>query len=95
MTDEEIIKVFDTLSQQQKQMTEEILKITEAQIKFQTQLSKMADAMMTLVGMIGKVVDAQEHTDKRLIDTIDRLTSFIEETRERLGEAGEQGKLLN
>ncbi len=94
MTDEEIAKTFDALSQQQQRITEEILKISEAQIKFQTQLSKMADAMLTLVGMLGKVVDSQEHTDKKLIDTIDRLATFIEETRERLGDADES-KLLN
>ncbi|HEY7544475.1 MAG TPA: hypothetical protein VID27_06320 [Blastocatellia bacterium] len=95
MTEEQMTKMFEALIQQQRQTTEETLKISDAQIKFQTQLSKMADAMLTLVGMLGKVVDAQEHTDKKLIDTIDRLTSFIEETRERLGEADEQGKLLN
>lgn len=95
MTDEEIVKTFDALSHQQQRITEEILKISESQIKFQTQLSKMADAMLTLVGMLGKVVDAQEHTDKKLIDTIDRLTTFIEETRERLGDPDEQGNLLN
>lgn len=95
MTEEEIVKTFDVLSHQQQRITEEILKISESQIKFQTQLSKMADAMLTLVGMLGKVVDAQEHTDKRLIDTIDRLATFIEETRERLGDADESDKLLN
>ena len=95
MTEEEMAKLFEALIQQQRQTTEEILKISDAQIKFQTQLSKMADAMLTLVGMLGKVVDAQEHTDKKLIDTIDRLTSFIEETRERLDGTDEHGKLLN
>jgi hypothetical protein len=95
MTDDDLEKAFEAISRQQARISEEILRVGESQIKFQTQLSKMADAMLTLVGMLGKVVDAQESTDRKLIDTIDRLTSFIEETRERLGERDGPQKLLN
>jgi hypothetical protein len=95
MTDDDVERAFETLSLQQTRIADEILKISDAQVKFQTQLSKMADAMLTLVGMLGKVVDAQDNTDKKLVDTIDRLTLFIEETRERLSEMDDTGKLPN
>ncbi len=84
MTYEEMEKTMQFILEQQAQFATDIQQIRElqagfheVQAKFQTQLGTLTDATLTLVGVVGKVAEAQERTEERLSAFITFVERYI------------------
>ena len=91
MTPEEMERAIHFIINQQAQFVTDIQQVREVQAQFatdlqamravqaefQTQLGKVTDATLTLIGLVGRVTEAQVRTEQRLVETNDRLNTFI------------------
>ena len=91
MTNEEIGQRIEFIIEQQAQFTSDILILREIQAAdtklLKEQYRNLSDAVLTTVGMVGRLTEAQERTDLRvaqLADGLARTDANVAELAERL-----------
>lgn len=91
MTPEEMERAIEFLldhhakfASELEQSRDDMQIIRETQREFQSQLGKLAEAVIALTGMVGRVAEAQitteaaqSKTDERLAELAERLNAFI------------------
>jgi hypothetical protein len=66
MTNEEIERNIGFVIEQQAQFAVNLQKIEAVQAKFGSEMQEMKDVVFTIVGVVGKLAEAQKATDERL-----------------------------
>ena len=78
MTHEEMEKTMQFVLAQQAQFVVDIQQMKEVQTGFQKQLGQLTEATLTVVGLLGKVAEAQVKTESKLAETDARLHALID-----------------
>ncbi len=91
MTNDEIGQRIEFIIEQQAQFTSDIQILREIQAAdtklLKEQYRSLSDAVVTLVGLVGKIAEAQQRTDKRvaeLAEGLARTDAQVSELAERL-----------
>ncbi|MCI0491238.1 MAG: hypothetical protein L0229_32000 [Blastocatellia bacterium] len=85
MTNEEMERTLQFFIDQQAQFAADIQQSRELQVSYheilsnlQNQLSRLTDATLTIVGMLGKLADIQEKTEACLLGTDAKVSQLAE-----------------
>ena len=87
MTNDEIQKRMEFISEQQAQFATDIQLLREAQAADSKRITSLTEALTTVVGVVGKLSAAQERTDAKVAELADKvitLTDAQASTDERL-----------
>ena len=87
MTDEEMEKTIRFILGQQAQFASDLQQMELRMQQFQEQMGKLADAVITVTGLVGKIGEAQIKTAEAQAKTDARVAELAEkgrETEERL-----------
>lgn len=91
MANEQFERHMQFIVEQQAQFTVDIQQLKEAQAELTTKHNHLTEALTTVVGMVGKLTQAQNRTDEKLAQAQDRtdeklleLTNKQAETDDRL-----------
>ena len=91
MTNEEIGQRIEFIIEQQAQFTSDIQILREIQAAdnklLKEQYRNLSDAVVSVVGMVGRLAEAQERTDRRIAELAEGLTrtdANVAELTERL-----------
>lgn len=91
MTNEEIGQRIEFIIEQQAQFTSDIQILREIQASdtklLKEQYRNLSDAVVTVVGLVGKIAEAQERTDQRVADLAEglaRTDAQVSDLTERL-----------
>jgi peptidoglycan hydrolase CwlO-like protein len=87
MSNEEMNKKMEFIVDHQAKFAVDIETVREVQAKAETQLQDLSRAVITVVGLVGELTEAQMRTDERLnslADSVDKLTQAQLRTDERL-----------
>jgi hypothetical protein len=84
MTPEEMQRAIEFLLDHDAKFAVKMDQIENAQLKFQLQLGSMGEAVIAVIGMVGRVTEAQikteaarKNTDEKLAALAERLDAFI------------------
>jgi hypothetical protein len=84
MTPEEMQRVIEFLLDHDAKFAVKMEQIENAQLKFQLQLGSLGEAVIAVIGMVGRVTEAQirteaaqKKTDEELSELAKRLNAFI------------------
>lgn len=77
MTNEEMERAMQFIVGQQAQFAADIQQMKEVQNTFQRQLTTLTEATLTVVGVVGKLGEAQERTEERLNAFITYVERYI------------------
>jgi peptidoglycan hydrolase CwlO-like protein len=105
MSEEELNRKMEFIIEQQAQFVVDIHKLEERQQELTTKHGLLADALLSVVGMVGKLTEgqdelraevkelaaAQKRTDEKLTETNERLNVFID-VLERYISEGRNGR---
>lgn len=89
MTNEEMERTMQFILQQQAQFSADILQIREVLGEQSRLLTTQNQAIVSVVGMIGKLTEAQMHAERR-IATLETNMGEIETKMAALAEAGKE-----
>jgi septal ring factor EnvC (AmiA/AmiB activator) len=87
MTDEQFERRMEFIVEQQAQFTVDIQELKEQQAELTRKHNDLTDALTTVVGMIGRLAEAQERqteAQQRTDEQLSELTSKQAETDDRL-----------
>ena len=91
MTNEEIGQRIEFIIEQQAQFASDVQMLRELQAAdaklLKEQYRNLSDAVITVVGLVGRIAEAQERTDKRLAELAEglaRTDANVAELTERL-----------
>ena len=91
MANEQFERHMQFIVEQQSQFAVDIQQLKEAQAELTTKHNHLTEALTTVVGMVGKLTEAQNRTDEKLSQAQDRtdeklleLTNKQAETDDRL-----------
>jgi septal ring factor EnvC (AmiA/AmiB activator) len=94
MTDEEMRRTMQFILEQQAQFVADIQKISEVQAQQQQmqaqqqqQIGRLAEATLAITGIVGRLADAQERTERRVVELAEAQAHLAEaqkRTEERL-----------
>ena len=91
MANEQFERHMQFIVEQQAQFAVDIQQLKEAQAELTTKHNHLTEALTTVVGMVGKLTEAQNRTDEKLAQAQDRtdeklleLTNKQAETDDRL-----------
>jgi peptidoglycan hydrolase CwlO-like protein len=82
MSEEEMQRKMEFIVNQQAQFAVDIQQLREAQNELTTKHSKLSDAVLTVVGIVGKLSKSQDRTDaqiKELVAAQDRTETRMNE----------------
>lgn len=98
MTNEQFQRRMEFIVEQQAKNTIDIQKLQEAQAELTKKHSHLTEALTTVVGMVGKVAEAQERTEGNLTEltnkqaeTDDRLNILVDVVERYFSGNGKQG----
>ena len=81
MTDEEMRRTMEFILQQQAQVTTDMLRMSEEHARFAAEtrqnFGRLGEAVIAITGMLGRLGDAQERTERKVAELADRLNLFI------------------
>lgn len=86
MTPEEIQRAIEFLLDHDAKFAVKMDQIENAQLNFQTQLTSQGEAIVAVIGMIGRLTEAQTRTDARVAE----LVASQLKTDEELSELGKR-----
>ncbi len=78
MTNEEIQRNIEFIIGQHAQFAVNFQKIEEAQAKFGSELQEVKDVLFTVVGMVGKLAEAQTSAESRISNLETKMTAMTE-----------------
>jgi peptidoglycan hydrolase CwlO-like protein len=93
MSEEEMNRKMELIVEQQAQFVTDIHKLGESQQELATRQGTLTDALMAVVGMVGKLTEGQEELRseaKELAAAQRRTDEKLTETNAKLGETNER-----